>query len=262
MDNNVQQVLQRGAVIPAHPLALDVRPPARRAAAAGAEPLLHCGRRRRPGRGRAYHAVRDPRSGSRPVPSPCWNWRPKKWTGPTARRSEPLVRVAGICGRHRAGRGRGRAGPRPGLPCRPAEPGRPARGRRRPLLAHCRAVAEVMPLVGFYLQPAVGGRVLPYALLAAVRRDRERGGRSRSPRSTATRPSTWFARVAESGRDDIALYTGNDDNIVVDLLTPYRFAQRTDGRAADRRRAAGPLGRVDHGRAVELLDASASRLAA
>src|SRR5204862_227444 len=32
--------------------------------------------------------------------------------------------------------------------------------------------------------------------------------------------------VAEAGRKDIALYTGNDDHIVVDLITPYHFPQR------------------------------------
>ena len=52
--------------------------------------------------------------------------------------------------------------------------------------------------------------------------------------------------IAESGRDDIALYTGNDDNIVLDLLTPYRFTARPAHRgAADRRRLARTLGGVD-----------------
>ena len=46
--------------------------------------------------------------------------------------------------------------------------------------------------------------------------------------------------VAEAGRDDIALYTGNDDNIVLDLLTPYRFS--AGGRAVERRIVGGLLG--------------------
>ena len=60
--------------------------------------------------------------------------------------------------------------------------------------------------------------------------------------------------VAESGRDDIALYTGNDDNIVLDLLTPYRF--RVGGREVERRIVGGLLGHwaVWTRRAVELLD--------
>ena len=46
--------------------------------------------------------------------------------------------------------------------------------------------------------------------------------------------------VAESGRDDIALYTGNDDNIVLDLLTPYRFS--LNGQVVERRMVGGLLG--------------------
>ena len=61
--------------------------------------------------------------------------------------------------------------------------------------------------------------------------------------------------VAESGRDDIALYTGNDDNIVLDLLTPYRFS--LNGQVVERRMVGGLLGHwaVWTRRAVELLDA-------
>ena len=81
-----------------------------------------------------------------------------------------------------------------------------------------------MPVFGFYLQPAVGGRVLPYEFWRGFAGDRRTWSRSRSRRSIATRRSMSCARVAESGRaDEIALYTGNDDNIMVDLLTPFRF---------------------------------------
>jgi dihydrodipicolinate synthase/N-acetylneuraminate lyase len=88
------------------------------------------------------------------------------------------------------------------------------------LLAHCRTIAEVIPLFGFYLQPAVGGRVLSY----------------RFWREFAEIPNVWAIKIApfnryqtidvvravvEAGRGDIALYTGNDDNIVADLLTPF-----------------------------------------
>ena len=46
--------------------------------------------------------------------------------------------------------------------------------------------------------------------------------------------------VVDAGRDDIALYTGNDDNIVADLVTPFRFA--VDGRPVERRIVGGLLG--------------------
>jgi len=88
------------------------------------------------------------------------------------------------------------------------------------LLAHCRTIAEILPVFGFYLQPAVGGRALSY----------------RFWREFAEIPNVWAIKVApfnryqtidvvravvEAGRDDVALYTGNDDNIVADLLTPF-----------------------------------------
>jgi dihydrodipicolinate synthase/N-acetylneuraminate lyase len=88
------------------------------------------------------------------------------------------------------------------------------------LLAHCRTVAEIIPLFGFYLQPAVGGRVLSYEFW----------------REFAEIPNVWAIKIApfnryqtidvvravvEAGRNDVALYTGNDDNIVADLLTPF-----------------------------------------
>jgi hypothetical protein len=60
--------------------------------------------------------------------------------------------------------------------------------------------------------------------------------------------------VAEAGRDDIAMYTGNDDNIVLDLLTPFSFTAA--GRTVTRRIVGGLLGQwaVWTKRAVELLD--------
>jgi len=89
------------------------------------------------------------------------------------------------------------------------------------LIAHARAVGEVIPLVGFYLQPTVGGRLLPvefwrgFAALESV---------VAIKMAPFDRYQTLdvLRGVAESGRaDQIALYTGNDDHIWLDLLTPF-----------------------------------------
>jgi dihydrodipicolinate synthase/N-acetylneuraminate lyase len=89
------------------------------------------------------------------------------------------------------------------------------------LLAHCRAVAREIPLVGFYLQPAAGGRVLSRAFWRKL---------AEIPNLVAIKIAPFnryqtldvILAVAESGRaGEIALYTGNDDNIVIDLLTEY-----------------------------------------
>lgn len=93
------------------------------------------------------------------------------------------------------------------------------------LLAHCREISKILPIIGFYLQPAVGGRRLPYEFWREfVEID--------NVLAVKVAPFDRYATIdvvraaAESGRD-LALYTGNDDNIVVDLLTGYRFAGRT-----------------------------------
>jgi len=87
------------------------------------------------------------------------------------------------------------------------------------LVAHCRAVAEVLPLFGFYLQPAVGGRVLSYGFwreLAEI----ERVWAIKIAPFDRYRTLDVVRAVADSGRTDLALYTGNDDAIVPDLVTP------------------------------------------
>lgn len=93
-------------------------------------------------------------------------------------------------------------------------------------IAHAKAVADVIPVVGFYLQPAVGGRVLPYAFW---RRFAEIPGVIGIKMAPFNRYQTIdvIRAVADSGREDITLYTGNDDNIVIDLLTPHVFSGRT-----------------------------------
>jgi dihydrodipicolinate synthase/N-acetylneuraminate lyase len=117
------------------------------------------------------------------------------------------------------------------------------------LIAHCGAVAEILPIVGFYLQPSVGGRVLSYAFW---RRFAEIGNVVAIKIAPFNRYQTLdvVRAVIAAGRDDIALYTGNDDNIVADLLTPFRFEGK------ERRIVGGMLGHwsVWTKRAVELLE--------
>lgn len=108
------------------------------------------------------------------------------------------------------------------------------------LIERTKAIAELVPVFGFYLQPAVGGRLLSYDFWKAF----------------ASIPNVYAIKVAafnryqtldvvravcDSGRaDEIALYTGNDDNIVADLLTPYRFTK--EGKTQEKRFVGGLLG--------------------
>jgi hypothetical protein len=121
------------------------------------------------------------------------------------------------------------------------------------LLDHCRAVGEVIPLIGFYLQPSVGGRVLPFSFWRRFAEDPAVVAIKIAPFNRYQTLDVVRA-VAGSGRTDIALYTGNDDNIVADLVTPYRFSAA--GTTVERRVVGGLLGQwaVGTRRAVQLLD--------
>jgi hypothetical protein len=91
------------------------------------------------------------------------------------------------------------------------------------LIEHAREVADVMPVFGFYLQPSVGGRLLPYAFW---RRFAEIPNVKAIKIAPFNRYQTIdvVRAVAESGRaGEIAIYTGNDDNIVNDLVTEWVF---------------------------------------
>jgi len=93
-----------------------------------------------------------------------------------------------------------------------------------PLIDHCRRVADIMPLIGFYLQPAVGGRVLPYRFWREFAEIDNVIAIKMAPFNRYQTLDVVRA-VCDAGRSDtITLYTGNDDNIIADLLTEYSIA--------------------------------------
>ena len=113
------------------------------------------------------------------------------------------------------------------------------------VLDHCRRVADIIPAMGFYLQPAVGGRTLDRSFWRRFL-EIERVVAIKVAPFDRYRTLDVTAALGESGRRDVALYTGNDDSIVVDLLTTFRREVRFAG---------GLLGQwaVWTKRAVELL---------
>jgi dihydrodipicolinate synthase/N-acetylneuraminate lyase len=95
------------------------------------------------------------------------------------------------------------------------------------LIEHCRAVGETIPLMGFYLQPAVGGRPLNADFWESFV-EIESVVAIKVASFDRYQTMEVLRAVAHSGRSaEIALYTGNDDNIVADLLTEFRFGERT-----------------------------------
>jgi len=92
------------------------------------------------------------------------------------------------------------------------------------MIDHCAKVAEEMPLIGFYLQSAVGGPVLPYSFWKEFMKIPNILGIKIAP---FNRYKTFdvVRALCEAGKEnEITLYTGNDDTIVTDLITDYKIA--------------------------------------
>lgn len=138
----------------------------------------------------------------------------------------PFVLIAGLCGRTDQAVAEARLATARGYHAGLLSLGAWAQDDEPAVLKHCRAVAREIPLVGFYLQPAVGGRVFSYKFWRAF---------ADIPQLVAVKIAPFHRyrtidvvrAVLEAGRDDVALYTGNDDHIIGDLLTPFAFGGRT-----------------------------------
>jgi dihydrodipicolinate synthase/N-acetylneuraminate lyase len=121
-------------------------------------------------------------------------------------------------------------------------------------IQHCKTIAEVMPVIGFYLQPAVGGRRLDFDFWRNFALIKNVIAIKIAPFNRYQTIDVIRA-VIESGRyEEISLYTGNDDNIVADLLTEYQF--HSNEKLFSKRIAGGLLGHwaVWTRKAVDLLE--------
>ena len=122
------------------------------------------------------------------------------------------------------------------------------------LLEHCRVITEILPVIGFYLQPAVGGRKLDVNFWREFAQIENVVAIKIAP-FNRYQTLDVVRGVIESGRaNEIALYTGNDDNILVDLLTEFKMS---DGKNVIIKRISGGL--LGHWavwtkKAVELVD--------
>jgi dihydrodipicolinate synthase/N-acetylneuraminate lyase len=241
------EILQKGVVIPAHPLALDVerrlderrqRALTRYYLAAGAGGIAV-------GVHTTQFAIRT-KGLFRPVLELA--------AEEAARHPTRIVKVAGLCADTRQAFAEAAIARELGYDAGLLSLAALAEATDEELLAHARALADVLPLFGFHLQPAVGGRVLSYGFWRSF---------AEIPNVVAIKIAPFdryrtvdvVRAVAEAGRvRDIALYTGNGDNIVADLVTEYRFngcAQRRSGRR--------PIGRASRGDRSRPRRVSASR---
>jgi hypothetical protein len=130
------------------------------------------------------------------------------------------------------------------------------------LIAHAQAVAREIPLIGFYLQPAVGGLVLPTSFWRRFAQIENVAAIKIAPFNRYRTLDVVRGVVEAGAADRITLYTGNDDHIVLDLVTP--FSVRVRGRETVVRIKGGLLGHwsVWVKRAVELLERIHATIAA
>ena len=222
---NLRDHLRAGQVIPALPLALDQR---RRwdesrqralvryyidAGTGGLAVGVHS----------TQFAIRDPKIALYEPVLKIAAETAREWLGEKPR---DFVLIAGLCGRTLQARKEAviasSLGYHAGLLSLGAWSGDP----EKEILAHCRAVAKEIPLVGFYLQTSVGGRNFSYRFWREFAEIPALVGVKIAP-FNRYRTIDVVRAVLDADRDDVALYTGNDDNIIGDLLTPFTFGGRT-----------------------------------
>ena len=223
---DVQQVLQKGVAIPAHPLALDSnrKLDERRqvaltryycdAGVGGIAVGVHT----------TQFAIRDPHIG---LFEPVLRLAAQSMREHETRTARRLVKIAGICGPTAQATREARFARDAGYDLGLLSLSALGSASIPELITHCRAIAQEVPLFGFYLQPAVGGRELPFTFWREL-------CEIESVYAIKVAPFNRYQTldvirgVAESGRAaEIALYTGNDDNIIPDLLTEFRICNQT-----------------------------------
>lgn len=235
---NLREHMLQGCVIPAQPLALNAQRTldemhqkaiTRYYVAAGSGGLAV-------GVHSTQFAIRDPQIG---LYRPVLELASETIDASLSSDPRPFIKVAGICGRTEQAVSEADIARECGYHAGLLSLGAWKHASVDDLIAHCRAVADAIPVIGFYLQPAVGGRVLSYDFW---RRFAEIENVLAIKIAPFNRYQTIdvVRAVAASGRDDIALYTGNDDNIIADLLTQFEF--QVDGVQVQRRIVGGLLG--------------------
>ncbi len=234
---NVRTALKNGLVIPALPLALNSgrKLDERRqraviryyldAGAGGIAVAVHT----------TQFAIRLPEIN---LYSPLLNIAREEFDRFAFNSKKPIIRIAGVIGKTKQALQEAQLAGKQGFHAVLLSLAAFSDSQNHIIIRHCKAVAEIMPVIGFYLQPAVGGRKLDIDFW------REFAG-IQNVIAIKIAPFNRYQTldvvrgVVESGRAaDVALYTGNDDNILVDLLTEYKIQ---DGAMIKSKRIVGGL---------------------
>lgn len=240
MERNALHILKEGTVIPATPLALDEN---RRfdekrqrlltryyleAGAGGIATAVHS----------TQFEIRDPKINLfetvlKTVSEEIDAFEKK--TGKT------VVKVAGVCGKTEQAEAEAKTAKSLGYDAVLLSPGGLSEYDEAYLTERTKKVAKIMPVIGFYLQPSVGGRVFSYNYWERICEIENVVAIKCAPFSRYLTLDVVRACAFSSHSDDIVLYTGNDDNILADLLTEYRFTKE-NGEVVTKRFSGGLLG--------------------
>jgi hypothetical protein len=217
---NVRERLREGLVIPAHPLALtsDRKLDERRqraltryylaAGAGGVAVGVHT----------TQFAIREARIGL---------YRPVLELAMEEARDADVVKIAGVCGPFHQAEKEAELARLLGYDAVLLSMGGLQDLSDVDLVDHAKAIADVIPIIGFYLQPAVGGRLLSYEFWREFAKIEGVVAIKFAP-FNRYQTIDVLRGVIDSGRaDEISLYTGNDDSILIDLLTRWNFGGRS-----------------------------------
>jgi dihydrodipicolinate synthase/N-acetylneuraminate lyase len=220
IDKDILSVFRRGAVIPAQPLALDAKRkfnPVRQraltryyidAGAGGIAVGVHS----------TQFEIRDPKHG---LFEPVLSETSRFIDGHCARRGRKILKVSGVCGKTPQALKEAEFARKAGYHACLLSLAALKTETDDQMAAHCREVSKVMPIIGFYLQTSVGGRPLPYSFWRKFAEIDNVLGIKMAPFNRYQTFDVVRAVCDADRENDITLYTGNDDNIAVDLLTEY-----------------------------------------
>lgn len=248
---DIQYILQSGAVLPAHPLALDSqlnfdevrhRALTRYYLASGAGGIAI-------GVHTTQFEIRDPEINLYET-----ILRVTADEIRLANQGRPLIKVAGVCGRTQQAVDEAEMAVFYGYDLGLVSMAALRDFSEHKVIEHIKTIAEIIPVFGFYLQTAIGGRRFSFEFWREF---------AEIPNVQAIKVASFNryqtldvvrAVCASTRRDQVALYTGNDDNIVADLLTPYHF--NVNGEWVTKRFVGGLLGHwaVWTSSAVELFE--------
>lgn len=247
------KILKEGTVIPALPLALDE---SRNFDSDQQRILLryylHAGAG---GIAAAVHttqfAIRDPKIG---LFEPLLALASEEISRYEAETGKVIVKIAGVCGKTEQAVREAEIAAQYGFDAVLLSPGGLSEYSEDDFVERTRKVAEVLPVIGFYLQPSVGGRAFSYEYWRRICEIPNVVAIKSAPFNRYQTLELVRAAALSPRSDKIALYTGNDDNLAVDLLTEYSFLQ--DGQIYRKRFVGGLLGHwaVWTRKAVELFE--------